>query len=166
SNGTTPGSAVVWVVNVDGPTGANGRLCAYQAVPVDNHLNLLRCFPVGTGAKFTTPAPSNGRIYVGTRDGYVYGFGHTTPAALAPPQTSFGDVAVSTSATRTVTATATRTITVNAVATTGAPFTAGTPDRALPVVLNAGDKINVPVTFAPTVPGSITGALTFTIIEA
>src|SRR4029450_9391068 len=29
SDGTRPGSAVVWVVNVDGPDGGNGRLCAY-----------------------------------------------------------------------------------------------------------------------------------------
>ena len=162
SDDTTPGSAVVWVVNVDGPTGANGRLCAYNAVPVGNHINLLRCFPIGTAVKFTTPASSNGRVYVGTRDGRVFGFGQPVGTALTAPQTNFGDVAVGQTGTGTVTATATRTVTVNGVSAS-APFTATAP--ALPVTLTAGQTISVPVSFAPTAPGSFTGTVKFAVTD-
>ena len=165
SDGVNAGSGVVWANAVDGPSGANGRLCAYNAVPSGGHLNLLRCFPIGTAVKFSTPASSDGRVYTGTRDGMVFGFGQPTTAALQTTQTSFGDVNVSESGTATVTATATRTVTVNSVSTTGAPFTVtGGPD--FPVTLNAGDPIQVPVSFAPTSPGSFTGALKFSINEA
>ena len=37
--------------------------------------------PIGTAAKFSIPATSGGRVYVGTRDGHVYGFGAPPPAA-------------------------------------------------------------------------------------
>ena len=165
SDGTTAGSGVVWVNNVDGTSGANGRLCAYNAVPSDGHLNLLRCFPIGTGTKFSTPASSGGRVFTGTRDGMVFGFGQPTTAALQTTQTSFGNVNVSETGTATVTATAARTVTVNAVSTTGAPFSVATVPT-LPVTLAAGEKISVPVTFAPTTPGSLTGALRFSVTEA
>jgi len=164
SDGTAPGTGVVWVTNVDGPTGANGRLCAYGAVPANNHLTLLRCFPIGTAVKFSTPASSNSRVYTGTRDGFVYGFGQPTTAALQTAQTNFGDVPVSQTGTAMVTATATRTVTVNAVSTSGSPFEATTPE--LPITLTAGQRISVPVSFAPTSPGSFTGALRFSLTEA
>ncbi|WP_051809027.1 lectin-like domain-containing protein [Actinoplanes subtropicus] len=164
SDGTTPGTAVVWATNVDGSSGANGRLCAYDAVPADGHLTLLRSFPIGTGAKFSTPASADGRVYIGTRDGFVYGFGQPATAALQTAQTPFGDVLVSRTGTATVTATATRTVTVTAVSTSGPPFAATAP--ALPVTLTAGQTISVPVSFSPTSPGSFTGALRFAVIEA
>jgi Abnormal spindle-like microcephaly-assoc'd, ASPM-SPD-2-Hydin/PQQ-like domain len=167
SNGTSAGSAVVWVNNVDGPNGSNGRLCAYHAIPVNNHLNLLRCFPIGTGTKFSKAASSNGRVYVGTRDGRVLGFGQPTTAALRFTQTDFGSVDVSGTKTATVTATATRPITVNSISTSGAPFTvAGASTPALPASLGTGGTITVPVTFAPTMPGAVTGTLSFSITEA
>jgi hypothetical protein len=167
SNGTTAGSALVWVVNTDGPTGANGRLCAYNAVPSNNHLNLLRCFPIGTAVKFPTAASSAGRVYVGTRDGRVLGFGQPTTSALQIAQTDFGNVNVSATKDLTVTATATRPISINSVSTSGAPFSVtGSTTPALPTSLNTGGKITVPVRFAPTTPGSITGTLSFSIVEA
>ena len=46
---------------------------------------------------------------------------------------------------------------LTAVGTTGPPFGATAP--ALPVTLTAGRTISVPVSFAPTSPGSFTGAL-------
>lgn len=165
SDGTTAGSGVVWVTNVDGPSGANGRLCAYAAVPSGNHLNLLRCFPIGTATKFSTPASSGGRVYAGTRDGIVYGFGQPTTAALQTTQTAFGDVPVGQSSTATVTVTASRTVTVNSVDTTGDPYSVTNPP-ALPVTLTAGQQLAVPVTFAPSAPGSFTGALRFSMTEA
>ncbi|MGE5156415.1 MAG: choice-of-anchor D domain-containing protein, partial [Betaproteobacteria bacterium] len=165
SDGTTPGSAVLWVTNVDGAAGSNGRLCAYNAVPSNNHLTLLRCFPIGTGVKFPTAASANGRVYTGTRDGVLFGFGQPVTAALNLPQTEFGQVTVGQSGTATVTATAVRAVTITALGTTG-PFTVTDPPPALPVSLAAGDKLDVPVTFSPTAPGSINGTLNITLTDA
>src|SRR6266511_2458951 len=162
SNGTTPGTAVVWVVNVDGPTGSNGQLCAYNAIPANNVLTLLRCFPIGAAVKFSTPASSNGRVYVGTRDGQVFGFGQPTAAPLTAPQLSFGSIPVGSTGTGTVVATASRPATVTGISA-AAPF--GTTPPALPVTLNAGQTISVPVSFTPATPGSVTGGLTFTVTE-
>jgi hypothetical protein len=160
SDGTKTGTAVVWVVSVGGPNGSGGQLCGYDAVPVNNHINLLRCFPIGTGVKFTTPASSNGRVYVGTRDGKLFGFGSPTTAALSVAQTNVGNVQVGATGTGTVTVTATRAVTINGVSTL-APFTVNPP--ALPVTLAAGQTFSVPVTFTPTAPGSITSSVTFAV---
>jgi hypothetical protein len=162
SDGTTPGSAVAWVTSTDGGNGSNGKLCAYNGVPVNSKLNLVRCFPIGTAAKFVTAASSNGRVYTGSRDGVVFGFGQPTTSPLTVAQTSFGNVMVNQTGTATVTATATRTITVTGVTTT-APFGATPP--TLPVTLNAGQTISVPVSFAPTAPGSVTGTLRFAVTD-
>jgi Abnormal spindle-like microcephaly-assoc'd, ASPM-SPD-2-Hydin/PQQ-like domain len=165
SDGTAPGSAVVWVVNVDGPTGSNGRLCAYAAAPVNGQLALLRCFPIGTGVKFASPTAASGRVYIGTRDGKVYGFGQPVTAALNTPQTTFGNVAVGQTGTAVVTVTAVRAVTVNSVST-NTPFAVGQNPPSLPVTLQPGQTLGVPVTFSPTAPGSITGALTFSITDS
>jgi Bacterial lectin/HYDIN/CFA65/VesB-like, Ig-like domain/Abnormal spindle-like microcephaly-assoc'd, ASPM-SPD-2-Hydin len=164
SDGVKAGTAVVWVVNVDGPSGENARLCAYNAVPVDSHLNLLRCFPIGTGVKFTMPSSSGGRVYVGTRDGRLYGFGQPVTAALNLPQTGFGNVPVGQSGSATVTATAVRTVTIDSLST-AAPFSV-TAAPALPLTLTAGQSVTVGVSFAPTAPGSIAGTLKFGVTDA
>src|SRR5262249_29380932 len=118
--------------------------------------------PLGTVSKFTSPASSNGRIYAGTRDGYIYDFGQPTTSSLAAPQVDLGNVALGANGTGTVTATATRTITISA-ATTSAPFTATPP--TLPVTLTAGQTISVPVKFTPTTPGPASGLLNFTVTD-
>ncbi|MBO0867571.1 MAG: choice-of-anchor D domain-containing protein [Micromonosporaceae bacterium] len=163
SDGTAVGSAAVWVVSTTGPTGAGGQLCAYNAIPNSGRIPLLRCFPIGTAAKFTVPASAGGRIYVGTLDGRLYGFGQPTGTALATPPTSLGSVPVNTTQAGMVTVTATRTVTVRTVAAT-APFGATAP-AGLPVTLSAGQTLSVPVTFRPTTPGSFIGALNLGITD-
>ncbi|HEY1486940.1 MAG TPA: choice-of-anchor D domain-containing protein [Micromonosporaceae bacterium] len=162
SDGVAPGSALVWVVRTDGPTGANGQLCAYNGVPANGTMHLLRCFPIGTAAKFSTPSASAGRLYVGTRDGMLYGIGQPASPALSIPQTNFGGVAVGKSATATIVATANRTVTVTAMSTT-APFSLAAPK--LPVTLTAGQALHIPATFAPTEPGSTTGVATLSVTD-
>jgi hypothetical protein len=75
SDGTTAGSAVVWV-----PQCANASSCttsslnAYRAVPSEGQAPLWKS-PIGISPKFGRPGVADGRVYVGTRDGRIVGFG-------------------------------------------------------------------------------------------
>jgi hypothetical protein len=165
SNGTDPSSAVVWAVNRNS---TSSTIDAFTAVPASgNTLPLLWSAPIGTAAKFTVPATANGRVYVGTLDGKVYGFGSPDKAPFTSTPVQFGDQAVgSTSAASTVTLKATTAVTVSQPTTTPGAFTAGTPSKngtatTWPVTLSTGDTLTVPVTFAPTAPGGVTGSIGF-----
>jgi hypothetical protein len=159
STGTTSGSAIVWVVYSDGSTGANGQLRAYDALPVGGQLHLRYSAPIGTAAKFVVPATDGSRVYVGSRDGKVFGFGRPTTAVLTSSPTDFGSVPVGGTGRATVTVTAARAVTISGIAA-AAPF--GTTPPALPVSLAAGQTLSVPVTFTPTTTGGATGSLSFT----
>ncbi|WP_433615892.1 choice-of-anchor D domain-containing protein [Dactylosporangium sp. CA-139114] len=159
SSGTTSGSAIVWAVYSDGSTGSGGQLRAYDALPAGGQLHLRYSAPIGTATKFAVPATDNGRVYVGNRDGRLYGFGRPTTAALSAPPTDFGSVAVGSTANATVTVTATRAVRITAV-TAAAPF--GVTAPALPVSLTTGQTLAVPVRFTPTAAGGAAGSLTFT----
>jgi hypothetical protein len=165
SSGSNPASAIVWEVYLPHEDGANARLEAFDAVPqkVGTTLQMKEIWsaPIGTGVKFASPATSNGRVYVGTRDGHVLGFGPGSP--LSGTAVSFGQVAVSSTgsatAKLTLAATETQSVTISSI-TTSAPFAATSP--ALPVTLSPSQRsITVPVTFSPTGPGGATGSLSF-----
>ncbi|HEV2636516.1 MAG TPA: choice-of-anchor D domain-containing protein [Actinocrinis sp.] len=159
SDGTTSGSAIVWVVYSSGSDGSGGQLRAYDAVPQNGQLHLRYSASIGTANKFATPATDAGRVYVGTRDGHVIAFGRPTTASLTSPPTDFGSVAVGSTGHTTVTVTAARAVTVSAISATG-PYGATAP--ALPVSLSTGQTLSVPVTFTPTATGGATGSLVFT----
>ncbi len=116
SNGTTAGSAVVWVVYATGSNGLNARLQAYSAIPTGGTLPLLWSAGVGTASKFTTPTSYNGMIYVGNRDGKLKAFGTVANAPYSVTPVNFGRVGVGTSKTETVTLTAHRALTITGVA--------------------------------------------------
>ncbi|HKS46886.1 MAG TPA: choice-of-anchor D domain-containing protein [Amycolatopsis sp.] len=158
SDGTTSGSALVWVVYTTGPTGENAQLRAYDPVPVNNVLRLRYSAPIPTAAKFSVPATDNGRVYVGTRDGHVLAFGRPTTAPLATKPYDFGSAAAGSTANGTVTVTANQNLTVSAVSAE-APFGA---TLSAPATLTKGQTLSVPVTYSPTTWGSSTGTLTFT----
>ena len=120
SNGTDPGSAIIWVV--DGPDsngdGKNAWLGAFDATPQPkagggSKMHEIWSGTIGTAVKFSMAATSNGMVYVGTRDGDVYGFGITSGAALKSGGTdTFADTPVHSATTSAATVTATRTVTV------------------------------------------------------
>ncbi|MDX6201629.1 MAG: hypothetical protein QOJ83_1129 [Frankiales bacterium] len=158
SNGTTSGSAVVWEVYSSGGSGANGVLQAYNALPVNGVLKLIWSAPIGTAAKFTTPTTNNGRVYIGTRDGKVLAYGRPTTSSLNGSPTDFGNVDLGSTGSKNVTVTAARSTTITAISTS-APF--GVTPPSLPVTLNAGDTLTVPVSFTPTVAGGADASLSF-----
>lgn len=124
SDGTASASAVVWAVNSSGEDGATGMLQAFPAVPPGSCSAAEPCsmaplwsFPINGAGKFTIPATSNGRVFIGTRGtatsavstcggaaipantycGHVFGFGSPSQAPLgqpSPASVSFGAVAV------------------------------------------------------------------------
>ncbi|SEQ82602.1 choice-of-anchor D domain-containing protein [Microlunatus flavus] len=158
STGTNAGSALVWVVFSEGPTGDGGQLRAYDAVPVKGRLKLRYSAPIGTATKFAVPATTGGRVYVANRSGQVYGFGRPSTTALASTPTDFGMVAVKKSVTKQVTVTAKRKVKLTKIKTK-APFSTG--KVKLPVTLKAGRSLTVPVTYRPKAAGSDSGALAF-----
>jgi len=182
SNGTSRSSAVVWVVGAAGENGARGTLEAFDAVPPAGCSSTQPCTlspiwsaPIGTASKFAIPATDAGRVYVGTRDGTVVGFGSPSKAPLTASPVSFGHVSVGGTAGRaTVTARATAAVTVTGVTasstSTPDPFSTGNVTRThggvttpvtFPVSLAAGDTLHVPVTMTPRQPGGLSGFLGF-----
>lgn len=177
SNGTSTSSAVVWEVASTGNYGT-GTLEAFSAVPSAScsgakscSLQQLWSAPLGAAAKFTIPATSDGRVYVGTAD-RIDGFGspHAGPLTGTAP-VAFGQVAVAaTSKVKNIKVKATGAVTISAVNARSVgspnPFITGTVTRGgkkvrLPVRLVKGDTLTVPVSVKPTAPGGVTGSVNF-----
>ena len=159
SDGTASGSALVWTVWSPSGSGEGAQLRAYNPVPVDGTLQLVFSSPVGTASKFNPPGVADNRLYVGTRDGNVLGFGAPVGAPFSAPRPTFPATVVGQTSTETQTITANTPVTVTSLDVTG-PFTLGTPSQSLPATLAVGASLSVPVTFAPTTAGPVGGGLT------
>ena len=159
SDGTTPGSAVVWVVDPT-QTGFGGQalLTAYSAIP-DASGNLQRLFaePVGTATKFSTPVSDHNRVYVGNFTGTVYGFGRPTNSPVTARAVNLGNTPVGTPETGGVTLTANQAVTITGVTSPNSKFVPDT--SSLPQTLAAGATVTIPVTFTPGAAGTVSAIL-------
>jgi len=153
SEGTTSGSALVWVEWMPNGNGTGAQLRAYDPVPVEGKPVLRWSAAIGTGSKFATPGIGAGKLFVGNREGKVLGFGAPTTPLLSGPSTVFPTTTIGSHSEKTVTLTANAALTVEKVSSTSPQFTLGTSSPALPAALGAGQTIKVPVTFAPTENG-------------
>jgi hypothetical protein len=176
SNGNDRASAVVWEVYSSGRSGADGFLDAFAAEPpkgcvVPCQMAPIWSAPIGTAAKFTIPATSDGRVYVGTRDGNIIAFGSPDKAPLEASPVNFGPVAVGKSRTVLVVITASHRVRVQRISAVEPSGSASFKVRSVtrheravrfPVMLAAGSKLRVRVSFKPTQPGGVTGALQLT----
>ncbi len=160
SDGTTPGTALIWMVWAPNGGGGGAQLRAYDPVPVSGHPVLRWSAPVGTSSKFAIPGVGNGRLYVGTRDGHVLGFGSPVTPPLTGPATSFPTTTVGETAQRTVTLTANEALTLTSLESSSSQFVLGSSTPSLPVTLAKGATIQVPVTFKPSQNGPVGGTLT------
>src|SRR5450432_3275458 len=156
SNNTTAGSALVWCV------GNSAALRVYKLAGS----NLTRIFTDSTGstAKFQTVGVGAGRIYVGTGDGNVIGYGAGT-ATVTGPTVDFGTVTVGQQKQLTASITANQALTIPAGGLTLSPsiYTMGTPAPTLPANIAAGGTLSVPIIFKPTAAGTLAGSLNVTI---
>jgi hypothetical protein len=149
----------VWAPN----GGGNGaQLRAYDAVPMSGSFALRFSAAIGQSAKFTPPGIGVGRIYVGTRDGHVLGFGTPVTIPIAGSTTDFGAVTLGQSASQNVTLTASGPVTVTSVTSSTTDFAVGTPAPSLPATLDTGDTLVVPVTFTPVSSGAKAATLAVT----
>ncbi|HEV3188745.1 MAG TPA: hypothetical protein VGZ04_11970 [Acidimicrobiales bacterium] len=169
SNGTTSGSALLWVTHTADASGAGGELQAYNPIPQNPgaHGTLTEVWhaALGSATKFSEPAVDNGDVYVGakngTSDGALIGFGILTSGqSLSGATVDFSPTVVSQTATSTATFTATSPTTISSFTPTGSAFTIGTPSQTLPATLSTGQTITVPVTFTPDGIGTLSGTLT------
>lgn len=94
SNGTKPGSAIVWITRCQAPESSctQAELLAYAAVPSSGAPSLLWRESIGYGPKFMHPAAHEGHIYVGTRGEQVIGFAALRPPTLTVQVTGSGTV--------------------------------------------------------------------------
>ena len=163
SDGLRSGSALVWVIWTAYGDGIGAQLRAYDAtVAPGQEPQLRRSFPIGQASKFNTPGVGNGRIYVGTRDGHLLAFGAPISAALDIQATTFPATIVGQSTPGTVTLTAQRHVVVDDVTASPSAFVPDATGLALPQTLEAGQTLDVPMTFAPQSAGTIGGTLTVT----
>jgi phosphodiesterase/alkaline phosphatase D-like protein len=162
SEGTTPGTALVWLIWAPNGTGVGAQLRAYNPVPEHGEPILRWSAPIGTSAKFATPDVGAGRLYVGTRDGHVLAFGSPVTPILSGPATEFPTTTVGKSSLRTATLTATEPLIVSSLTSSSSQFTVGTPSIPLPATLTTGQTIEVPITFTPTTSGPLGATLTAT----
>jgi len=162
SDGTTPGSALVWIIWEATSNGSNGELRVYDTRPVDGVLPMRRSFPIGRAPKFNPVGVGDGRIYVGNRDGHVIGFGNTAPVGLSGSAVDLGAVAVGSSKSASFQFTASQSVTVSAVTASGAEFTATNVSPPLPASLSPGATLSGTVTFQPATTGLRTGAIAAT----
>ncbi len=168
SDGTSASSGLVWVVYSTSDKGLYGSLNAYRAIPVDGVLPLVRSWPIGTAAEFTTVATDAGRVYVTNRTGEVFGFGTIdaqTGASLGGASWNFGQVAVGDTATHDVVLTATRDVTINNIYAL-APFSIGSGAPGTPLTLTEGETATFPVDYTPTATGGKEGYLTAVTTDA
>ena len=160
SDGTTSGSALVWTIWEPNGSGVGAQLRAYDPIPVGGKPVLRFSAPVGTASKFATPGVGAGRLYVGTRDGKVLGFGSPVTPLLTGSATSFPTTTLASSSQKTVTLTATNALTLTKLTSSSSQFSVGTPSPALAAQLAAGQTIQIPLTFTPTQTGLVGGTLT------
>ena len=76
SEGTTSGSATLWVVWAPNGGGPRAASCAPMTrCPRTAASTCAASFPIGQSSKFAMPGVGEGRLYVGARNGHVLAFG-------------------------------------------------------------------------------------------
>jgi iron transport multicopper oxidase len=162
SDGTTSGSALLWIVWSPNGSGFGAQLRAYDAVPKNGKLNLRRSWPIGVASKFSTPGVGAGRTYVGTREGEVYAFGAPVKAEVQAPATTFPVTTVGQTTSANIKLTVSGTVKLTGVSASPSAFVAQAGGLGLPRTLTDGQTLTVPVSFTPTATGSVGGTLTVT----
>lgn len=77
SAGAASATGILWTTRCPESSCSKAKLVAYNPVPLGkSSLQVLWEAPIGAATKFSRPDAGNGRIYVGNREGAIFGFGH------------------------------------------------------------------------------------------
>lgn len=156
SHGTTTslngqeGTGLLWVTDVQGL-----NLKIYNAVPKDGLLVMINSFNIPGTTKFTRPVFGDGIVYVGTTQGFVYGFGSPVNSPLnCTSPVDFGGVNIrNSSSTKPVTCTANIALTVTGVALDNSKDYTISAAPQLPLELTQGQSFTISARFNPTSVG-------------
>jgi PQQ-like domain len=161
SEGTNPGTALVWMVWSPNGSGEGAQLRAYDPIPNSSGEPVLAFSkPVGTSAKFATPGVGAGKLFVGTRDGHVLAFGSPVTPIMSGAETVFPTTTIGETSHETAKLTANQKLTLTSLASSSSQFVVGTSSPSLPAALDVGDKVEVPIAFTPTGTGPQGATLT------
>ncbi|KAH6874786.1 cell wall-binding protein [Thelonectria olida] len=160
SHGTTTslsgqeGTGLLWVTDVQG---TNFKI--YKAVPQGGALSVLRSFTIPGITKFTRPVFGDGIAYIGTTQGYVYGYGSITKVPLnCTAGLDFGTVDVgSNSSSHTINCTAVADISVTKISLENSTNYAISGLPSVPFSLKSGKSFTMDASFAPTGVGRLAG---------
>jgi hypothetical protein len=156
SNGTASGTGLMWIPWC--PTGGcqGAQLRAYSAVPSSSEPKPIWNAPIGTANKFSRPYAAEGHIYVGNREGDIFGFSGPQLTSSSP-SLEFA-APVGSQATRELTLTSTGTeVEVSAVHQPSSPFEASLPAKGTKI--QPGEAVKVAVHFKPSTRGVVEGEL-------
>ncbi|KAI9839084.1 MAG: hypothetical protein M1837_002261, partial [Sclerophora amabilis] len=147
------GTGLVWVSDVEG-----FNLRVYNAVPRDGSLTLIKSANVPGVTKFTRPVFGDGRVYLGTTLGYLYGFGSPVDVPLncsSPYDFGTAPVDSAPAVERDIECQATIDIEVTSIRLEGNPNfnISGVPD--LPLAIAAGDTLSFQASFGPKQVGPL-----------
>jgi HYDIN/CFA65/VesB family protein/putative pyrroloquinoline-quinone-binding quinoprotein len=163
SDGTTSGSALVWIIWAANRMGNGAQLRAYDPTPANGQPVLRWSASIGNATNYSTPGVGAGRLYVGTRDGTVVAFGSPVSSPLGGSGLTFPRTTIGSSSgpqTLTITANHDNVKITNLSSSDSSEFVLGTPSPAVGTTLNAGEQMTVPVTFSPGHAGPIGGQVT------
>ncbi|KAG5997093.1 hypothetical protein E4U43_002726 [Claviceps pusilla] len=159
SHGTTTslngqdGTGLLWISDVQGL-----GLRVYDAVPKAGSLNMIQSFSIPGVNKFARPVFGNGVVYVGTNQGYLYGFGSPVNVPLnCTSPVDFGPVDIrSNSVGKNVTCKARIALSVTGIELNDAKskdFTIVSGLPTTPLQMAVDDTFTVVARFSPSVVG-------------
>lgn len=148
------GTGLLWTCDVQG-----NNLRIYNAVPSGGLLTEIKSFSVPGTTKFTRAVFGDGRVYMGTTLGYVYGFGGPVNDALNCTTPSFGSLDISSAAeSAVVTCTAVISTSITNFTLKSTDFSvSGLP--SVPKTLAVGDKFTFTASFRPTEVGFLSDSV-------
>jgi hypothetical protein len=171
SHGTTTslggqeGTGLLWLTDVQGQ-----GLRVYDPIPPANGgpLNLIRDFSVVGVTKFSRPVFGNGRVYVSTTLGYLYGFGSPVNAALnCSSPYRFGSVAINNvSAPIKITCTALTNTSVTSISLVNSTNFKISDVPTFPLSLPVGQTFSFNAVSNPSTVGSISSDITINVNNA
>ncbi|TAQ83468.1 hypothetical protein B7494_g8209 [Chlorociboria aeruginascens] len=157
------GTGLVWTSDVEG-----FNLKIYNAVPVNGNMTMINSFNIPGITKFTRPVFGDGRVYLGTTKGYLYGFGAPVnlPLNCSLPY-NFGTANLNTSTTATtITCKANIALTISSIALSGNANFKVTGLPTTPFAAAAGSTFSFQAYFAPQSVGPLSSNVLVTTINS